>query len=636
MSLFGRRTQSRERTPEERERARLEREARRAAREGRPPPTPEELGISRDLLDGNGRHETLDVPFGEPPAEAPRVPDAGSRLAWDDTGAWDPHPPRVRDEPEADAEPPVPAPPAAGEDEERPAWDDTGAWDPEPPRDEPAPGDAAPEPAPTLGQEIASVDRGWFDDGDAGRDAPQGPSEEPGRQGGQETVEWDVLAGQPKTPAEPETGRAGTDQPTVEWDVLTGTREDRAGDAPADAAPPAPSASSSSPAVSRTERFGDEHERPVPTRRVTRSRTLPPPPPGPGERRRRRPGRGTFAAIVGVFLVAVVLYLVNALFQPLADPGTGRVEVTIPQNSSAGEVGEILEREGVVDSAFFFEVRARLSGKDLQAGTHTLQQGMPYGDAIEALSSRPAAPRTVKITIPEGRARREAAPIVQKAGLRGSYLEASERARGFNPRRYGAPRRPRSLEGFLFPATYELRPDATARQLVAQQLETFEREIKRVDMRRARRRNLSTYDVLIIASMIEREATLARERRIISAVIHNRLREGMPLGIDATIRYATRNWSRPLKQSELNIDSPYNTRRRTGLPPTPIGSPGLASIKAAANPAKVDYLYYVVKPGGDGAHAFSSTEAEFQRDVDAYNRERERRGGKDPSSSRGG
>jgi cell division protein YceG involved in septum cleavage len=110
----------------------------------------------------------------------------------------------------------------------------------------------------------------------------------------------------------------------------------------------------------------------------------------------------------------------------------------------------------------------------------------------------------------------------------------------------------------------------------------------------------------------------------------------MPLGIDATIRYATRNWSSPLKQSELAIDSPYNTRLRTGLPPGPIGSPGLASIKAAADPANVDYLYYVVKPGGDGAHNFSSTDAEFQKDVAEYNREREARGGRDPSSSEGG
>jgi UPF0755 protein len=151
-------------------------------------------------------------------------------------------------------------------------------------------------------------------------------------------------------------------------------------------------------------------------------------------------------------------------------------------------------------------------------------------------------------------------------------------------------------------------------------------------MSKARKRKLTTYDVLILASMVERESTLDKERRLIAAVMHNRLREGMPLGIDATIRYATRNWSSPLKESELAIDSPYNTRKRTGLPPTPIGSPGLASIKAAANPANVDYLFYVVKPNTCGEHNFSATDAEFQRDVAEYNREREKRGGKSPTS----
>jgi UPF0755 protein len=137
--------------------------------------------------------------------------------------------------------------------------------------------------------------------------------------------------------------------------------------------------------------------------------------------------------------------------------------------------------------------------------------------------------------------------------------------------------------------------------------------------------------VLIIASMIEREALVAKDRRLISAVIYNRLRRGMPLGIDATLRYRLNNWSRPLKQSELDTRSDYNTRRVQGLPPTPIGNPGLAAMQAAANPANVGYLFYVVKPCGNGAHAFSSTDEQFQKDVDAYNRARDKRGGKDPS-----
>lgn len=382
-------------------------------------------------------------------------------------------------------------------------------------------------------------------------------------------------------------------------------------------------------------RFGDEHDRPTPTRKANRGRTLPPPPPGPGEKRRRGgPGkpsrRGAIAGVLLLVIVAIVLYFANAVFQPFAGEGGKQVSVTVPANSSVGDVGEILEREGVVESASFFSLRARMDGSSLQAGTYTLKEDMSYADAIDTLKTGPAAPRTINVTIPEGRARREVVPIVKQAELKGSYLEATEKSKSFNMRRYGAPKRTASLEGFLYPATYELEPGATSRQLVTQQLQAFRDNIGKVSMKRARARNLSTYDVLIIASMIDREATLAKERRTISAVIHNRLKQGMPLGIDATIRYATRNWSKPLKQSELEIDSPYNTRRRTGLPPGPIGSPGIEAIKAAANPSDSKAIYYVVKPCGKGEHNFSSTDAQFQKDVAAYNRKREQLGGKSP------
>jgi uncharacterized YceG family protein len=216
--------------------------------------------------------------------------------------------------------------------------------------------------------------------------------------------------------------------------------------------------------------------------------------------------------------------------------------------------------------------------------------------------------------------------------VRGSYVSASRHSGLLNPRDYGAPKGTRSLEGFLFPDTYELATRAaTAKALVNDQLKTFKREFAKVDLSRAKRRNLSRYDVLIIASMIEREALVPKDRRLISAVIYNRLKRGMPLGIDATLRYRLDNWSRPLKQSELNTNSEYNTRKVQGLPPTPIGNPGLAAIQAAANPANVGYLYYVVKPCGKGAHAFSSTDAQFQKDVAAYKRASAARGGKDPS-----
>src|SRR5262249_38363651 len=155
----------------------------------------------------------------------------------------------------------------------------------------------------------------------------------------------------------------------------------------------------------------------------------------------------------------------------------------------------------------------------------------------------------------------------------------------------------RSLEGFLYPATYELRQSqATSKRLVNRQLDAFRSNFAKVNLSRAKRRNLSRYDVLIIASMIEREALVPRDRRLTPVVIYHRLKEGIPLGIDATLRYALNQWSRPLRVSELNSNSDFNTRKHRGLPPTPIGNPGLAAIKAAANPANVPYLFYVVKP----------------------------------------
>ena len=170
------------------------------------------------------------------------------------------------------------------------------------------------------------------------------------------------------------------------------------------------------------------------------------------------------------------------------------------------------------------------------------------------------------------------------------------------------------------------------RDLVDKQLAAFKENFASVDLRRAKRKKLTAYDVLIIASMVEREAQLASERPKIAAVIYNRLKDGMPLGIDATIRYALDNWTQPLKQSELQADTAFNTRKRGGLPPTPIGNPGLASIRAAAAPANVDYRYYVVKPGKCGTHAFSSTFEQFDRDRQRYDQARAAAGGKSPTT----
>ena len=243
----------------------------------------------------------------------------------------------------------------------------------------------------------------------------------------------------------------------------------------------------------------------------------------------------------------------------------------------------------------------------------------------------PVVIKTITVTIPEGLSRAQTAELAKQEGLRGSYEQASVRSRYLNPAKYGG-KEAKDLEGFLFPDTFELEKHASAADLVQLQLEDFKRRIAGVDMAYARSKNLTTYDVLTIASMVEDEAGLESQRKLVAAVIYNRLREGMPLGIDATTRFATGNYTQPLTESELAIDSPYNTRTNLGLPPGPIDSPGLASIEAAAHPAKVDYLFYVAEPGACNKLAFSTTEAEFEADVASYNSAREAAGGNSPDS----
>jgi UPF0755 protein len=237
-----------------------------------------------------------------------------------------------------------------------------------------------------------------------------------------------------------------------------------------------------------------------------------------------------------------------------------------------------------------------------------------YASRDEAPPPEPAL-RTITLTIPEGYSREQTAQLAREAGLRGDYMKASE-----------------GHEGLLFPDTFELERGAPVTDLVQLQLQDFKRRVAGVDLGYARSKNLDTHDVVTIASMVEEEAQLDEERPLIAAVIYNRLREGIPLGIDATVRFATGNFEEPLTESELAVDSPYNTRVNAGLPPGPISSPGLASIEAAARPADVDYLYYVVEPGTCGEHAFSSSDAEFQADVARYNEAREAAGGESPDS----
>jgi UPF0755 protein len=250
---------------------------------------------------------------------------------------------------------------------------------------------------------------------------------------------------------------------------------------------------------------------------------------------------------------------------------------------------------------------------------------------VLAGGARPAEapPVTLRIVFPEGFTVRKMADRVsevRKIAIRKrhvtprltgvAYKGAAARARA--PRAFRPYLKRRSVEGFLFPSLYEFTQYTRASELIDLQLDAFEERWRTIDLRRARARNLNAYDVLTIASMIERETVVPAERRLVSAVIYNRLKEEMPLAIDATLRYGLGiPGNRPLTKQQLQSNSPYNTRRFKGLPPTPIGNPGVPSMRAAARPAPRNYLYFLRKPNSV-RHFFTADEAEFCEKVREY------------------
>jgi UPF0755 protein len=360
--------------------------------------------------------------------------------------------------------------------------------------------------------------------------------------------------------------------------------------------------------------------------------------PGAGDGGRRRLTRARMGALLALAAAIAVAWFLLALFQPFTGAGHGRVIVVIPKSSSASKVGSILARDGVVSSGFFFDLRALVEGKRgaLHSGRFLLRHNESYAAAIAVLSKPPPVTIAVKVVIPEGENRLQIAALAAADGLTGSYTAASEHSSLLNPVTYGAPRDTPNLEGFLFPATYDMEAGAPVSRLVAEQLIAFRERFGVEEVRRAHDLHLTPYQLLTVASMVEREAQLPGDRPKIAAVIYNRLRLGMPLGIDATIYYAVElaekipTYTQELTEAQLRIDSPYNTRTHRGLPPTPISNPGAASIQAAAHPAHVPYLYYVAGADGCGEQVFSTNYADFERDAAAYDAAVKRNGGKPP------
>lgn len=292
--------------------------------------------------------------------------------------------------------------------------------------------------------------------------------------------------------------------------------------------------------------------------------------------------------------VGAGIYVLDWIEGPDGNGGAD-VPVTIPNGSTVPQIAETLEEYRVVDSALAFRLFLRREGvgSELRAGDYELQIAQPFESLLAELREGPPA-EFVRLTIAEGLNIEQTAEAVGEQ----THISAEDFLAAVTPdqvRPELLPEDGTTLEGFLYPSTYFVDLEESAESLVQRMIEEFESQTQGVGLGEPNDFGLGPYELLVLASLVEEEAKADSERGRISAVIHNRLDAGMALGIDATIQYAVRKYhGEPLTASDLEIDSPFNSRIHAGLPPHPISSPRASSIEAALNPPQDDAIYYVL------------------------------------------
>jgi UPF0755 protein len=308
--------------------------------------------------------------------------------------------------------------------------------------------------------------------------------------------------------------------------------------------------------------------------------------------------------------VGVSLFLPYQKFPPQG------VFVEVPHGASRRTVARLLASQGVVRSRLVFEAVSRWRSRStLQAGEYFFDHPVTALEVFEAIANGRVYVR--ELTIPEGFSMFDIADLVQREDFtsRESFLAAARNPALIRDLIPGAP----SLEGFLFPATYQFPRHPTGEQMVSAMVGHFRDEWTKIGAQQTNLSGLPLQQVVTLASLVERETPRPEERPVVAGVFLNRLRHRIPLQCDPTVVYAlelTGSYSGTLNAKSLPFDSPYNTYRHIGLPPGPIANPGSASLKAALNPPETDYLYFVANT--EGGHFFSKTLAEHNRNVSLY------------------
>lgn len=342
------------------------------------------------------------------------------------------------------------------------------------------------------------------------------------------------------------------------------------------------------------------------------------PPDSPGRHRaHRRASWGLRVGLVVLLLLAGLGFGAARYYSWCrgADGPRDPVTFQVVEGMSGSEIVDALHERGVVRCGLVTKWLLRRDGREseLRAGTYELTTNMTPDEAFEVLTTPPEDVPTVRLTIPEGYRLTQIAERVEEVlGIpQGRFMRAIER-RDWSLPPY-LPEDAESPEGFLFPETYQFIDGGTSpKQVIRRLLQQFGAEAEGLPWQNAEELGVTPYEVVVIASMIEEEAKLEQERPVIAGVIYNRLEAGMVLGIDATLLYDDPTPDGQLSSSDLEFDSPYNTRIHGGLPPTPISSPGLASLRAALEPEDTTFFYYVLC-GADGHHEFGETLQEHEQ-----------------------
>ena len=324
----------------------------------------------------------------------------------------------------------------------------------------------------------------------------------------------------------------------------------------------------------------------------------------------------------GIFVILLLMIIFISCWHYLewlagpvcTSPSDARlVTVEISPGSSLKEIGDTLEHSNLIKSSKYFVYYGLLTGQDkkMQAGIYRISNSWSMKEIVDCISAGKIA--TVTVTIPEGYTVKQIGELLSQKGIvtpeqfRDALLADYEYPFLEGVTGIGLQR----MEGFLFPATYQLRPGMSEEEIIKMMLDKFQSVFTDELQQRADEMGLTVREVVTLASLVEREAQLEEERPKVAAVFLNRLNKGMRLESCATVQYILGKQKEKLTTKDLQNPSPYNTYLHTGLPPGPIANPGLASIRAVRYPADVDYLFFEGK--GDGSHQFSKTFQEHQK-----------------------